>query len=171
MSGNDPYSPKDRMHDLLSFLQEFPWQKRFKALGMKPIDNMSSFEKIMYAKQAFLQGALPELNTLLYIALSFEKYIQGKGDISLDEAFQLQPKPKAGNPSKQYASENHYNNLLFEMACLRADKKISIEDAAFEVCERQEEDAVDMASTLCRKYSSGNWKNIESFIPKVKSGE
>ena len=156
------YSPHERAKELLEYVSNYSRQKRFEAIGAKPPSKETEpFEHILYASQAFLSGALPEAETLCFVALSLDKYIRGEGKLSLDEAFGLKSKPKIGNPAKQYAHKNSINGRLFEMAWLRATEEISIEQAALRVWD--ELDSTD-AGTLTRQYSRGKWSEVEKKI-------
>ena len=167
---SNSYSPKDRLQELLEYIQKFKYQDKFLRFGRKPSPDMSSFEKIQYASQAFLSGGLPNAETLEDIAISFDKYIRKKGEITLDEAFGLKSTPKAGKPSKQFAQKNMMNSMLFSMACIRRDNpSISVEKAALQVCDR--ENNYEKSSTLCREYSRGKWGDIEALIPKIMAGK
>lgn len=167
---DNSFRPRDRIQELLDYIQYFKYQDSFLRIGHHPHPNMTPFDKIYYGSQALMGGALPDAETLEYIALSLNKYIRKKGEISLDEAFGLKSKPKAGNPSRQFANEIDINNMLFDMACIRRDNpNISIEEAALQVCEKQNNH--DKSATLCREYSRGKWKNIESLIPKIESSK
>jgi hypothetical protein len=167
---DNSYSSADRIQELLEYLKNFHRQNNFDHIGIKPALSMSPFEKIQYTRSALLTGALPNAETLEYIAISFDKYISQKGQISLDEAFGLKSKPKAGNPSRQYANKTTINNMLFDMACIRRDNpNITIENAALQICEVSNNH--DKSSTLCREYSRGNWADIEALIPKVTKGK
>lgn len=119
------YSPRDRLQDLLEYIQKFKHQDKFLSVGCKPSPNMSPFENIQYTSQAFLAGGLPNAETLEYIAISFDKYIRKKGEISLDEAFGLKSKSGVGNASALYDKENEVNGLLFKMAYQIAQSKLN----------------------------------------------
>lgn len=122
---DNSFSSRDRLQELLEYIKKFKYQDKFLRLGRKPSPDMSPFEKIQYASQAFLSGGLPNAETLEDIAISFDKYIRKKGDISLDEAFGLKSVSGVGNASAAYENENEMNGLLFEMAYQIAQSKLN----------------------------------------------
>jgi len=157
---SESFAPIDRIKELLTFVQDFKWQKRFKKTGFKR-SNDTPFEQILSFRHAVLSGALPDAETLACIAFSFDRYISKHGELSLDEAFKLRSKPKAGNPSAQYSRGNEINSLLFNMACLRAnDKSISIEKAAGMVAP----DEVVNTGNLERQYTEKQFSRIEEIL-------
>jgi hypothetical protein len=98
---SEPYSPLDRLSSLLQWVRGFPHQTQFEAFGSKLPDNPSPFNRIQYCSQALLSGALPDAETLEFVAIALNKYVSSAGALSLDEAFALKSKPKAGNPARQ----------------------------------------------------------------------
>ena len=160
-----PYSPQERLHELLEYISNYPRQRRFKAIGSKqpPKEGAKPFEHILYASKAFLSGALPEAETLFFIAQSLDKYISREGKLSLDEAFGLKSVSGSGNPSKIYARNNHKVAKLFDMFFLRkSNPYLTVENAAGEVCSNDENEKE--ASTLQREYSRGKWLEIEKKL-------
>ncbi len=173
---DNSHSPSDWLQELLEYIQNFKYQSRFLRVGMKPPSNMLPFEKIRYASQAFLAGALPSAETLEYIAVSFEKYISREGEISLDEAFELRSTPSQGNPSRKYAHDNFLNNVLFEMSYLRAQnkmtkKRMSLEKVADAVIPPEFTYSID---TLVSYYKKRKWDVVRDMLVKqgnIKEGK
>ena len=156
-------SVEEKLKALTARLNNFPSQVRFDTVGLKPSQDMEPFERILYASQALLSGALPNADTLAFIALALDKYITSEGELSLDEAFRLKSKPRAGNPSRQYTRQNEKNSKLFDMAWLRAaDPRLTIEAAAAEVCAHDPE--LNEVGDLKRSYSRGKWKAVEDAL-------
>ncbi len=161
--GESYSDPLENIRILINQLDHYSKQIRFNAIGMKPSQDMESFDYIRYGSAALLSGALPNAETLAFIAFALNEYVQAEGKKTLDEAFGLKSKPKAGNPSKQFAHKNIRNSKLFDMACLRASNpEISIEEAANQVCS----DKLDLedAATLKRDYSRHKWGKIEQIL-------
>lgn len=120
----------DRISALLQYVRGFSQQVRFERIGTK-LDEDSPFHKIRYCSQAFLSGALPDAKTLEFVAVALNKYVTREGEISLDEAFGLKSRPKAGNPSRQAAQNQKQTNVLMDMAMMRGcNPKLSLEKAA-----------------------------------------
>ena len=151
------YSPLDRLSALLQRVRGFPQQDRFEAIGARPTD-LSPFQRIQYCSQALLQGALPDAETLEFVAVAFNKYVIQKDEeepekekLSLDKAFGLKSKAGVGNPAKQYAHDNKVMGLLFDMSVLRIENPdMSLEKAA-EIVQRGDE-SINVES-LVRRYS------------------
>lgn len=163
----DSYSPLDRLSALLQWVRGFPQQDRFETIGAKPTD-LSPFQRIQYCSQALLQGALPDAETLEFVAVAFNKYVIQKDEeepekekLSLDEAFGLKSKQRAGNPAAQYAHHNKLMGLLFDIAMLRTDNPNMTIELAAEHAQRGDESIP--VETLAREYSRRNakdWENI-----------
>ena len=143
----DPISTLcDSTHDL-------PAQKRFDAIGHKLVPNPSPFNRIQHFSQAVLSGALPDVETLRFVVTSLFKYEQRAGSISLDEAFGLKSKPKAGNPARQYSQNNRLQDLLCRVAAIRVDNpELTLNAAAIRVLGRDKTFPVE---TLLRAYRRG----------------
>jgi hypothetical protein len=120
----ETFDPRERLACLLDHAAGNPYQSRFERLGYKPVPfkhrALTSFDRIQYCSQALLSGALPDLETLIFVALAFDRYISEEGRLSLDEAFRLRSKSRAGNPARQFADQNKKAGYLLEMARMRA---------------------------------------------------
>ncbi len=159
----ESFSTEDRLSELLDYIHNYTRQRRFVAIGAKPPVNDEPFEHIKYASAAFLTGALPDAKTMAFIAYALDKYIRREGNLSLDEAFGLKPKPKAGNPSRKYARNNHLNGKLHDMVWLKAnDPNLTVEEAAARVCEDDSEEKEQ--STLNTYYKKGKWAQYEKLV-------
>jgi len=146
---------------LLQRVRGFPQQDRFEAKGAKPTD-LSPIQRIQYCSQALLQGALPDVETLQFVAVAFDKYVRQEKDAeSLDTAFDLKSKPRAGNPAAQYAHRNKLMGLIFDMAMLRTDNPTMTLAAAAEGAQRGDESIP--VETLLREYSRRNAKDWEGM--------
>ena len=139
----------DRISALSGYVHGFSQQVRFESRGQK-LDDYTPFDHIRYCSQAFLSGALPDAKTLEFVAIALNKYVTSEGRISLDEAFGLKSKPKAGNPAKQAARRKKLFTLLGRMAMSRGlDPTITLEQA---VEEATEGDDSFQSETLIREY-------------------
>lgn len=146
---SESYVLLDRISALLQHVRGFPQQVRFERFGMK-LDKSTPFHQIQYCSQAFLSGALPDAKTLEFVAVALNKYVTREGKVSLDEAFGLKSKPKAGNPSRQAAQRQQQINLLGHMAMIRGtDPKVTLEWAAAEALG---DDNSFQVETLVRAY-------------------
>ena len=167
----EPFVLEKRLAELIELNSKFPRQMRFERIGHKLTErheteqNLVPLDKIRHFTQALASGALPDASTLTYIVVGFERYVQGEGTLTLDEAFRLKSIPKAGNPARQYARQNHINSKLFDMAWMRAYDAnlpiISIEAAAMAVCEDPD---LKEIGTLVRQYKRGKWTKIEGLL-------
>lgn len=162
---SESYSPLNRLSSLLQWARGFPHQTRFDARGSKLRKNPSPFDRIQYCSQALLSGALPDAETLQFVATALDKYVCAGGALSLDEAFALKSKPKAGNPARQYTHNNKLLGLLFDMASFRAhNPKLTLAKAA-EMAQRGDESIP--VETLVREYSRrSNKKSAETMRGK-----
>ncbi|MDR4468839.1 MAG: hypothetical protein MRJ68_11165 [Nitrospira sp.] len=164
------YVLEDRISALLQYVRGLPQQVRFERSGWTQ-DNPTPFDRIQYCSQAFLSGALPDAKTLEFVAVALNKYVTREGKISLDEAFGLKSKPKAGNPSRQASQRQRQINLLGRMAMIRGTApKVTLEQAAGEAL--GEDDSFQVETLVrayrrrgCKKWAEGwaKWKaEIES---------
>lgn len=158
------YVLEDRISALLQYVNRFPQQVRFERFGAA-LDGDSPFHRIRYCSQAFLSGALPDAKTLEYVAIALNKYVTREGEISLDEAFGLKSKPKAGNPSRQASQYQKQTNLLGDMAMMRGcDPKLTLAQAAEIALHGDESIKVE---TLVRAYSRRRCKVWEKGWAKL----
>ena len=158
----------DRISALLQYVRRFPQQVRFDRFGMK-LDKPTPFHQIEYCSQALLSGALPDAETLQFVAIALDKYVTSKGKLSLDEAFGLKSVPKAGNPSRQAAQYQQQTTLLGRMAMIRGgDPELSLEKAAEIALDGDESIKVE---TLVRAYSRRRCKLWEKGWAKVFAQE
>ena len=160
------YSSPDSLTDLVNWLHEYPPQAKFRRIGAK-LHEITPFHRIRYCSQALLFGALPDAKTLEFVGNAFDKYVSSEGGMTLDEAFGLIPIPKAGNPSKQFASKNKLNQILFEMACYRVDNPETTIAYAAEQVSNQLNIIKPDTDSLVRYYSEGKWREIEKMLPSL----
>jgi len=166
MSDADAFHPPDRLRELLAYLAGFHRQRSFDALGYKPTDD-SPLSRLEYFEAALLMGALPDADTMFFVGDAIYKYVDGKGAISLDQAFGLKSKQKVGNPSKQRATSQQLGNLLYAMACYRVDNPgATLADAAEDIASRFGIGKPD-CETLVRYYSRRGWGKVEKMIPRL----
>jgi len=165
MARAESFSPLDRLLPLLQWVRGFPQQNRFKRFGAKLRDT-SPFHRIRYCSQALLSGALPDAKTLEFVAIAFDRYVNSEGALSLDEAFRLSSKPKAGNPARQYARGNKVLGLLFDMAMMRAHKpKMSLASAAEAARGDDESIPVETLEREYRRRGCNKWaKGIAEYM-------
>lgn len=151
------YYPLDRLSFLLQWVKGSPHQNRFDRLGPK-LENRSPFHRISHCSQAILAGALPDAHTLEFVAMAFAKYVDAEGRLSLDEAFGLKAKPKAGNPARQYTRTNKILGLLYRMAMFRAhNPKITLESAAEAALAGDESIKVETLEREYRRRGCHKW--------------
>jgi hypothetical protein len=168
----DSFSPIDRLEELVSFVANSHQQKRFESVGHKlESSNPTPFERIEHFVQAMFSGALPDANTMFFVGYALEKYIQGAGGISLEDAFEMKPIQKSGSPAKQVFHHRMMANIMFEIACYRADHpEVSISIAAEEVSLKLDVKEPE-AETLASYYTKGRWSRFEKLIPSMQGGK
>lgn len=161
----------DHLTTLVSHAKALPQQRRFEAIGYPPRKTPEPFDHIEYCAHALLSGALPVADTLLYVATAFAAYVEAKGKKTLDEAFKLRSKNKAGNPSKQRAAKNSRLSLLFDMACAIADDPSLSQAKAAEKVARDNDISGNLAETLTRDYKRHHCSQWVPLIPKINRGK
>lgn len=159
---NESFDPLERIKILTAHVKQLKFQRHFDTVGHRaPKQSDSAYEHLCYARSAFLTGALPNAETLLFIALSIDRYIEGKGGVTLDEAFQLRSRPKAGNPSRQAATRNEKGSALLDMAFLRAENpRMSLAHAAAGALAKCQKDTNLNAGTLEREYKRRRFDQV-----------
>lgn len=99
--------------------------------GDKPLNVLRSFSTLVFG------GTTPPPNMLVFIAERLKAYLEGDGEITLDEAFNLQSKQRIGHPLKHNKNQEKRMRILYSMFELRnkakrENRKLSIESAASE---------------------------------------
>ncbi len=151
------YYPLDRISLLVERVRGLPNQIRFERRGQTR--GHTSLDHINHCSQALLSGALPDAETLLFVATAFYRYVHSEGALSLDQAFRLRSKPKAGNPARQAAQQRKINNILADMARMRgSDPKLTLAKAAEIALGGDESMEVE---TLVREYRRRRY-NLEA---------
>ncbi|SLM46777.1 protein of unknown function [Nitrospira japonica] len=143
----------DDLEHLVQAVQGTSRQQWFNRFGTKLCDG-TPLDRIKFCFQALAFGALPDAETLEYVVASFSKYVNSDGTLSLDEAFGLKSKPKAGNPVRQAIRKNAINGLLFSMMCARyQNPRLSLEKAAEGAIKvHGSPNNKDITDTLVREY-------------------
>ncbi len=171
------YRPIDRLKVLIEAAGTSPYQRAYERGGARLPKASSNFQRLCHLSQALLQGALPDANTLEFVAVAIAKYERAQGAMSLDEAFGLKAKRSAGNPSAQHARELRYNNLLFQMALYRASYPRTTLTKAADLAVEDfpelvgDDDPTDLATTLVRYYSSRRCRVWEAGIRNFHESE
>ena len=154
---SNSYFPLDRLSALLQWVRGFPQQARFERFGAK-LNKSTPFHQIQYCSQAFLSGALPDAETLEFLAIALSKYVNAEGALSLDAAFGLKSKPKAGNPARQFAYNNKIGYLLFSMAMMRAhNPKMTLASAGEAALNGDESIPVETLEREYRRRGCKRW--------------
>jgi hypothetical protein len=151
------FDPLDRLSVLVESVRGIPNQVRFERRGRKR-EGHTSLDYIDHCSQALLTGALPDAETLHFVAIALYRYVHSEGTLSLDEAFKLKSKPKAGNPARQAAQYQKQTNLLGRMAMIRGtDPKVSLERAAEEALEGDDSFQVETLVRAYRRLGCKKW--------------
>ena len=103
------------------------------------------------------KGITPPPSVLNSVATAFRRYLDAAGAKSLDHAFELMPKQRAGHPLTHLAEKERRGQIAYSMWCQRRKaklrgKSISIEKAASAVI--NEYSLPYDESTLTKNYSS-----------------
>lgn len=148
---------------LIACARQSPRQQKFESIGQTLPENPEPIDRLQQFSQAILAGALPDPETLMFLAESMYDYVDAAGEKSLDEAFRLRAVPKSGNPSKKRFQRDQRRSLLFDMACARADDPtLSLEQAAEKIGVDPEQ-----VDTIVRDYRRQRFRDWESSIPPL----
>lgn len=141
------------------------------ASGRLEAESEDRQEENLLLMQAFclysIAGALPPAESLHFVAMCIDQYIEAQGSLTLDEAFGLRSKQRSGNPSKRYANRQKDLWLLHEIAMLRARSRLSIDDAVAKVYARQDSPPPFGPDALEKKYKREDWRSIEAMYRKI----
>lgn len=140
------------LESVLDLIKDHPNQIAFdqgysmKRFALRPADRLQEFS------QAIFCGALPDAETLHFVATAFTKYLDQNGDIDLEEAFGLRAKPKVGKASAVKNWEDKRSAQMRQMSRYRVLEGLSIEKAAQKVSEDWGDSELKHADTLSRAY-------------------
>lgn len=110
------------------------WQNRFNSLGAKLAPDPRSIDHLEHFKSAVFAGAMPSPESLLFIALGIQTFVEAKGAKSLEESFAMPARKGVGNASRLLGRERERQVQLWGMAFLRAaNPKLSVAEAARQV--------------------------------------
>ena len=165
------YDPTKLLQQLENrLLSDSEYALRRERYGLDDSDSKCDRPGIEYMElyvRAVFAGIYPSPKALLRIAFGLNKFIAAKGDLTLEDAFELKSKQRIGNPSAQLARERFKNNYLFEMAAYRASRpNASLIEAAEYVRNLLEIRSPD-CETMVNYYSDGNWREWEKYVPKT----
>lgn len=159
----EQWSPEDRLIKLQQFiLAHYPgafnqWLK----YGLdSPQNRGGPLDDLRQFNQAVLSGQMPSPDVLVSIALSFERYLsqRTKSGISLDEAFNLLGKQRAGNPAQKANRDRERNQVLLDIFLLRLEsEKPTIEAAIGRV--------LRMRNMICDVDAIASWRTRYSGCP------
>ena len=82
------------------------------ATGASKLDPMVPLQHLRAATTA---GVFPHIKVLAYFAERIGAYIEAGGTLTLDEAFRLVSRQRAGNPSKQLRTRQERNEYCYAM--------------------------------------------------------
>lgn len=133
--------------------------KMKKAVAVSLAEN--SGDKPLYVLQSFsncvFSGATPPPNVLVFVAEGLASYFDNAGELTLDEAFNLQAKQRIGHPLRQQQAKHKRGRVLYYMWRLRRqaeqeNRTLSIERAAGEAINTL--DLTDVSEdSLSKSYS------------------
>jgi hypothetical protein len=70
---------------------------------------------MQHFRAAIKAEVFPDTHVLIYVANCFARYLEAKGGVSLDQAFDLRSTPKAGNPSQSLATQEARDRLCHDI--------------------------------------------------------
>lgn len=121
-----------------------------------PIDCLVNY------RTAISSGVMPDINTLIYVANCFAKYLETKGDLTLDQAFGLAPKQRAGHPLRRKKAQDDKEEFLRHMAEYRANNvSATFLEAASALYPSSEIDHAEYVERMVRYYHDDGWREIE----------
>ncbi len=150
------------------------------------LQDTEGLQKIKHFIKCVKRGELPDNKILLWMAESFERYIEKestrlpKTPSSFEESFGMPPIPKAGSPVKRYNKAYDNHQLLNAMAEILVENEgIGQDEAAHQaikkICgENYDESKIKDAASLARDFRGwpANQHTIELFkIRKRKKAD
>jgi hypothetical protein len=146
-------------------------------MGAKLPQDPQPLDRILHFRSAIFSGALPDAETLEFIALSFEKYESAQGALSMDAALGLKNKRSVGNPAAQLALSTRWSAFLITMALYRASNpRLTMAKAAewaIEDCPEyvNDDDPAELVDTLVRYYRGRKCREWEAGIRAFHESE
>ncbi len=163
---------------LVTHARKLPQQARFESVGHRLCEDPNPVDQVEHFAQALLSGALPDAETLMFVAESFFRYIDNGGvdpetgkPFSLDDAFTMPPRRRVGNPAQIRRRDRELGSLLFDMVCLKTDNpSMSLLDAAENVLPSNH--ASYTPETLVRYYNENGFHLLKiPSLPSESDGE
>jgi hypothetical protein len=135
--------------------------------------NLDTIYQFIFFKSCISSGKLPPVDVLLHLNRCIDRYISGKGKVSLEQAFQLAAKTtKGGNPSAQLNRFGKIDIALNLMATERANNpsnsKARQSSVSIEKTAAMFDDSKDgsLTSTLAREYKARKMDVVMQDIRK-----
>jgi hypothetical protein len=133
-------TPADKLHHWLMALHNDPeYTSTCERIGLaagRDALSQDTFDSsdLAWMRQfhsALSAGVFPDAAQLLFVANAFKKYLAAGGEISLDKAFGLGSRQKAGNPSAKAGRDEALNRRCYEIhEYLELNPKATQEQAA-----------------------------------------
>lgn len=116
-------------------------------------------------RSAVAGGVFPDIGALLFVANRFAAYLEKKGELTLDEVFNLKPKKRVGSPLQRQEKKREEEDFLFRMAAHRAkNPRASLAQAAEAVCTEHEKDDENLCDRMVRYYQLEGWRKLEKWM-------
>ena len=120
---------------------------------------------------AVQNGIFPAREAILLVAKAFGKYLESHGALSLDQAFGLKSKQRAGNPAKRMSARESRNAYCYEMLKFRTVKPgAALVEAAEHASRVLDIDKPD-CETMAKYYSEEKWVDLEQSQDAVATGD
>lgn len=116
--------PTDKLHHWeLALLSDPEYAGTCKRIGRPAIREQmmdrdfdpNDLDWMQHFRSALQAGVFPDIAALVYVGNAFARYIGGAGRRSLDEAFNLKSRQRAGNPSAVLSEKEQRNRYCGEM--------------------------------------------------------
>jgi len=155
----------------LCMLAERDYRFRYDRIGAPAMEDAfddpehppESVDLLEHFRTAVQNGVYPAPNLLIFVANCFGKYLEARGELSLDDVFNLHSKQKVGSPLQAREKRSEDDEILMAMALHRgANPKASIADAADAAIKRLGiNDSTGNIGERMQRYYKRLWSKME----------
>jgi hypothetical protein len=129
-------------------------------------DSIEPIDRIQHFRSAIFSGALPDADTLLFVAMGFNRYLTAASrKVDLDKAFKLRASPKASHPAVRLKAKSELGSVLSEMAYIRGTsdgRKLSLQASASKAIGS----STRSVSSVVNAYKRHDFRKLEAMIRK-----
>ena len=178
MPNNNPYQ---QLHDAyLRMLNDKEYLFRYQRIGASsmekawddPATKPDPLDPLVNFRTSVANGVFPGAKALIYVANCFAMYLESKGEMTLDQAFDLAPKQRSGHPLRRVSKQEKDDEFLSSMAEYRAlNPQATIEGAASALYPASENhDAAEYVERMVRYYHERGWRKLEKQMEGDRIG-